>query len=59
MKDVKEYKVSFGFRIETNSPEVNTRTRKRTQHPMIPYMTVIGTLLQPIVSAILQYNLHK
>lgn len=59
MKDVKEYKVSFGFRIETNSTEISKRTRNRTQHPMIPLLTVIGAILQPIVTAILQYNFPK
>jgi hypothetical protein len=57
MKDVKEYKVSFGFRIETNSTKVNPRTR--TQILTIPLMTIIGTILQPIIKALMQYNFPK
>lgn len=61
MKDVKEYKASlgfgFGFRIETNSTEINSC--KRTQILTIPLMTIIGTILQPVIKALMQYNFPK
>jgi hypothetical protein len=59
MKDMKEYKVSFGFRIETNSTAINKRPRNRKQPPMIPFITIIGAILQPIISTVLQYSFPK
>lgn len=59
MKEAIEYKVSLGLRIESNRTGAKTRTRNRKQHPMIPLMTVIGAILQPIVSTVLQYSFPK
>jgi hypothetical protein len=60
MKDVKEYKVSFGFRIESNSTEIDTHIRTRMQQLTIPLTTtIIGAILQPIFKTILQYGFAK
>jgi hypothetical protein len=57
MKGTKEYKVSLGFVIKTDSTEVNSHTH--TRHLTIPFMTIIGTILQPIIKAFLQYAFAK
>jgi len=59
MKDVMEYKVSFGFRVETNRVKANPHTRMPTQRITIPLMTAIGMILQPIIKAVLQYTFPK
>ncbi|HEY9758865.1 MAG TPA: hypothetical protein V6C97_27095 [Oculatellaceae cyanobacterium] len=56
MKDVKEYKTSLS--AESNSAEIDTRPR--TQYLTTPLATtIIGAILPPIVSAMLQHCFAK